>query len=70
MSFDLCCNQLFKNLSQLSKIDMNKLSLQVQTKQRKEVSLLYSYQLVISLKYSRNHYNYMTSHLSLLTLPL
>ena len=49
VTFDLCRDEIMKDLGELCEVDVDQLSLQIQTQEREEVTLLDFYQLIIPL---------------------
>ena len=49
VTFDLCGDEVMKDLRELCEVDVDQLSLQIQTQEREEIALLNFYQLVVSL---------------------
>ena len=52
VSLDLGGHQVVEDLGELGQVDVDQLSLEVQTEQRKEVPFLNLQQLVVSLQYT------------------
>ena len=55
VSLDLGGHQVVEDLGELGQVDVDQLSLEVQTEQRKEVPFLNLQQLVVSLQYVHIH---------------
>ena len=56
MTFDLCCDEIVKYLRKLCEVDVDQLSLEVETQERKEVAFLYFNQLVVTLYKTNTQY--------------